>query len=350
MISKKNSIAFFACLMGQFLLAQTFFTLDSTKYIEFKNPSFESEKGASRLPKSWDSCNDTNDLLPDIQPGTNGVRLPPFQGKTYISLLANKKGSTGEFKHNLPVTLKAGNCYRFSLYLAKSEKYITQSSSSSELISFSKPLKLEIYGLRNDSCNLTDDTWLVETKAVHHDSWKKYIFNMQLTHDCKTLAFKANYADSKPYNGNILIDNLSVINQIGCEDYVVGNPNGKLKTILLIDYLYEIIVSNGNQMQFDKKKSSLTSDGYNEGEGIVRNAYFDRLIEVFEKYKNYKLIIRVKKSGKYTKQRVAFLYNYVFKYSKLKAVQMDILPYKAKDEAFLWAVDNSDIAISFDNL
>jgi hypothetical protein len=350
MILKKFSIVSFACLIGQFLLAQTFFTLDSTKYIQFKNPSFESERGASRLPKNWDACNNEKGLLPDIQPGIYGVRLPPFQGKTYVSLVANNKGSTGEFKHNLPFVLKAGNCYRFSLYLAKSERYINQNASSSEIISYSKPLKLEIYGLRNDSCNLTDETWLLETKAVHHDNWKKYIFNMQLTHDCKTLVFKANYADSKPYSGNILIDNLSVISQIGCEDYIVGSSNGKFKTVFLIDFLYETIVNNGNQMQFDKKKGSLTSDGYHEGEGIVRNAYFDRLIEVFEKYKNYKLVIRVKKNGKYTKQRVAFLYNYVFKYSKLKAVQMDILPYKSKDEAFLWAVDNSDLAISFDNL
>jgi hypothetical protein len=350
MILNKFLLAICACLISQLLLAQTFFTLDSTKHIAFNNPSFESEKGASRLPKSWDACNNANDLLPDIQPGINGVRLPPFQGKTYLSLAADNKGFTGEFKHNLPVTLKAGNCYRFSLYLAKSGKYNNLSPSSSEIISFSKPLKLEIYGLRNDSCNLTDETWLVETKAVHHDNWKKYIFNMQITHDCKTLVFKANYADSKPYNGNILIDNLSVISQMECEDYIIGNPNGKFKTVLLIDYLFETIVNNGNQMQFDKKKGVLTSDGYHEGDGIVRNAYFDRLIEVFEKYKNYKLIIRVKKNGKYTKQRVAFLYNYVFKYSNLKAVQIDIQPFKAKDEAFIWVVDNANMAISFDNL
>lgn len=350
MILNKLLFIFLGCFMSQLLLAQTFFALDSSKYIAFKNPSFENEKGASKLPKDWNGCGNANDLLPDIQPGINGVRLPSFQGKTYISLVGNNNGSTGGFKHDLPVSLKAGNCYRFSLYLAKSEKYINENALKGEVISFKKPLKLEIYGLKNDSCNLTDETWLVETKAVHHGNWKKYIFNVRLMYDCKTLVFKANYADSKPYNGNILIDNLSVISQIGCEDYVIGNPNGKVKTVLLIDFLHETIVNNGNQMQFDKKKSFLATDGYHEGEGIVRNAYFDRLIEVFEKYKTYKLIIRVKRNGKYTKQRVAFLYNYVFKYSKIKAIQIDIQPFKAKDEAFIWAVDNANMAISFDNL
>lgn len=350
MILNKFFILIFIGSFSQKILAQNFFKIDSAQIIEFKNPSFDGVKGASKLPNNWVACGTGIELLPDIQPGSFGVRLPPFQGKTYISLVANDNGTTESFRQDLPVVLKAGNCYRFSLYLAKSEKYINENASKSEIISFKKPLKLEIYGLKNDSCNLTDETWLVETKAVHHDNWKKYIFNVQLRNDCKTLVFKANYADSKPYNGNILIDNLSVISQIGCEDYVIGNPNGKVKTVLLIDFLYETIVNNGNQMQFDKKKRSLTTDGYHEGEGIVRNAYFDRLIEVFEKYKTYKLIIRVKRNGKYTKQRVAFLYNYVFKYSKIKAIQIDIQPFKAKDEAFIWAVDNANMAITFDNL
>jgi hypothetical protein len=67
-----------------------------------------------------------NDLLPDIQPGSFGVRLPPFQGKTHISLVANDNGLSEEFRQNLPVKLKAGNCYRLSLYLAKSGKYINK--------------------------------------------------------------------------------------------------------------------------------------------------------------------------------------------------------------------------------
>jgi hypothetical protein len=348
MIVYKNLIIVFFAFLSQTLVAQSFFALDSTKVIEFKNPSFDGEKGASKLPNSWEICGNVKELLPDIQPGSFGVRLPPFQGKTYISLVANDNGTTESFRQNLPVVLKAGNCYRFSLYLAKSENYINQSLINGEMTSFTKPLKLEIYGLKNDSCNLADDTWLVETKAVHHDGWKKYIFNMQFAYDCKALVFRANHADSKPYNGNILIDNVSNIRFIECEDYKIGSNNSKFKTTLLLDFLNETIVNNGNQMQFVRKKGVLVSDGYHEGGGIVRNAYFDRMLEVFEKYKDYKLLIRVKSNGKYTKQRVAFLYNYVFKYTKLKAQQVDIQPFKTKDEAYIWSVDNEELAITFD--
>jgi hypothetical protein len=350
MILNKCSVIIFATFLSQSLSAQSFFALDSSRIIELKNPSFDGEKGASKLPNSWIACDNGNELLPDIQPGSFGVRLPPFQGKTYMSLVANDNGTTESFRQNLPVVLKAGNCYRFSLYLAKSESYINQSLVNGEMTSFTKPLKLEIYGLKNDSCNLNDETWLVETKAVHHDGWKKYIFNMQFTYDCKALVFRANHADLKPYNGNILIDNVSTIRLIECEDYKIGSPNSRFKTTLLLDFLNETIVNNGNQMQFGKRKTTLVSDGYNSGEGIVRNAYFDRMLEVFEKFKDYKLLIRVKSNGKYTKRRVAFLYNYVFKFTKLKANQVDIQPYKTKDEAFIWSVENDELAITFDTM
>jgi hypothetical protein len=350
MILNTYSLIIYITFLSQTILAQTFFIIDSSKNIEFKNPSFDGEKGASKLPNNWVVCSNGNELLPDIQPGSFGVRLPPFQGKTYISLVANDNGSTESFRQNLASTLKAGHCYRFSVYLAKSESYINQSLAGGEMTSFSKPIKLEIYGLKNDSCNLTDETWLVETKAVHHDGWKKYIFNMQLPFDCNALVFRANHADSKPYNGNILIDNVSTIRYIECEDYKIGSLNSKFKTTLLIDFLNETIVNNGSQMQFGRKKAVLVSDGYHEGVGIVRNAYFDRMLEVFEKYKDYKLVIRVKHNGKFTKQRVAFLYNYVFKYTKLKAQQVDIQPFKTKDEAFIWSVENEELAITFDTI
>jgi hypothetical protein len=350
MISKRLKTIIFTIFLCHTVLAQSLLFIDSSK-IELKNPSFDGEKGASKLPNNWFVCNNldnSNMLLPDIQPGSFGVKLPPFQGKTYVSLVASDNGITESFRQNLPVKLKAGSCYRFSLYLAKSEKYINQSPTSGDLTSFTKPLKLEIFGLKNDSCNLTNDTWLVETKAVHHDGWKKYIFNIQVAYDCTALVFKANYADNKPYNGNILIDNVSVIRLIECEDYKIGNQNSKFRTTLLIDFLNEAIINNGNQMSFGKKKVSLKSDGYNEGYGLVRNAYFDRILEVFEKYTNYKLIIRIKKKGKMTKQRVAYLYNYIFKYTKIKAQQVDIRPFKSNDETFMWSVDNDEFSMTFD--
>jgi hypothetical protein len=336
--------------LSQTILAQSIILIDSTTKIQLKNPSFEGEKGASKLPENWFSCSNTNNLLPDIQPGTFGVRLPPFQGKTYLSLVTNDNGVTEEIKQNLPFTLKAGNCYRLSLYLAKGENYTNQSLRTGQLSDFSKPIKLEIYGLKNDSCNLNNESWLVETKAVHHDNWKKYIFNMQIPFDCKALVFKVNYADSKPYNGNVLIDNVSQIQLIACEDYKIGSANGRYKTTLLIDLLNETIVNNGNQMRFKKKNAALVWDGYHEETGIVRNAYFDRILEVFGKYKKYKLIMRIKKNGKYTKQRVAFLYNYVFKYSGLAASQVDIQPFRNKDDEFFWSVENDEFAITFDTI
>jgi hypothetical protein len=55
--------------------------------IEFNNPSLEGEKGSSMLPLSWYIFKSEANLLPDIQPDTFGVKLPPIRGKTYFSLI-----------------------------------------------------------------------------------------------------------------------------------------------------------------------------------------------------------------------------------------------------------------------
>jgi hypothetical protein len=44
MIFTKLIAVIFIAFLSQSLLAQSFFTLDSTKNIEFKNPSFDGEK------------------------------------------------------------------------------------------------------------------------------------------------------------------------------------------------------------------------------------------------------------------------------------------------------------------
>jgi hypothetical protein len=300
---------------SQILLGQSI----PVKDIKLKNASFEDMRGSSKLPLNWSVCLKAEDMLPDIQPGSFGVKLPPFQGKTYVSLTAKDNGGCEEMRQNLGVTLKAGNCYRLSVYLAKSENYISQSQANGQMSNFNKPLKLEIFGLKSDSCMLQSEDWIVETKAVHHYGWKKYIFNVQLSNDCNILVFKVKHADDKPYNGNLLIDNVSDIRLIECEDYKIGNQKGKIRTNTFLDFLNETILNNGSQMKFGKKRITLISDGFNVGDGIMRNAYFDRIIEVFEKYKNYKLIIRVKKNSKYTQKRVIYLYNYIFKFTKLKS-------------------------------
>ena len=81
-----------------------------------------------------------------------------------------------------------------------------------------------------------------------------------------------------------------------------------------------------------------------------RNKSFDAILAFFEKSESYKLIIRVKKGKELSKQRIAFLYSYIFKNTTLKAQRVEIKPFTPKDEAFFWTFENKEWALSFDSM
>lgn len=343
-----------------FLKAQVSVEIDTVEKILFNNASFEGDNGASKYPDSWEGCSAQDKAnLPDVQPGSFGVQLVPFNGKNYLSLVSNDDGSVESIRQPLSTPLKAGKCYRFSVYLAKSEKYENQSRLQSNLVLYDKPIKLIVWGVSGDSCVLSPDDWLTETKPIHHNRWKKYVFYIQPPKDCQSVVLQVACVGDKPYNGNILMDNISPLMVVPCSDLKLSEgtvPSSK-RAILLIQLLNEIILNNAAQLKFDSKKIHFVYDGYSKAVAVssksanlVRNEYFDRMLEVFEKYDNYKLVIRVKNKDKLAKERVVYLYNYIFKHSRLKAQQIDIQKFKPKDEEYIWSFENDELAISFDNL
>ncbi len=358
MISNKVTrfiiIVFFS--FGHGLYAQNVVIEESTELIFFKNSSFEGQQGASKLPEGWQACSLSGaELSADIQPGSFGVRLVPFSGKSYLSLVGNDDGSIEAIKQTLNVPLQGGKCYRLSVYLAKSAQYQNQSRATSSLCSFDKPLKFVLWGATSDSCIFDTDNWLAETKPIHHNGWKKYVFYIQPPKNYSILVFQVSHVDNKIYNGNILLDNVSPIVLVNCSDLRIssGTIVGNHGASLLINQLNDIIITNGNLLKFEKKKSNIVADSDNqniEENDFKRNKYLDNITAAFEKYPNYKLIIRVKKSGKLTQNRVVYLYNYIFKHTKVKAQQVDIQRFKPKDEEFVWSFENDEIAISFDTI
>jgi hypothetical protein len=316
----------------------------------FYNSSFEGDKSTSVLPPFWKNC---NTQVPDVQPGSYGVKLVPHSGKTYLSMVAYDNGVTEAMRQKLIKPIKGGTCYRMSVYLAKSENYTQQSQSKGQMENYSKPLKLVIYGANMDSCVEDENNWLVETKAVHHNNWKKYTFFINPPNDCNILIFKAVYAADTLYNGNILIDNLSPIVPVQCTDLkVASTPSSSLRSsFTLMHLLNDVIIENGKRLQFPKKSEKLASTNTTEEaapEERGSNVYLDNIISLFEKYPTYRLVIRVKTQGSLGKNRIVFLYNYIFKHSQLKPQQFDIQRFKAKDEEFVWTYESNDIAISFD--
>ena len=209
-VTKFFVITFFS--FSQWLNAQNIVVEEAIEPIFFKNSSFEGLPGASKMPDSWKVCSTLNtESSADIQPGSFGVRLVPFSGKSYLSLVGNDDGTVEAVQQTLLAPLRAGRCYRLSVYLAKSEKYQNQSRVTTSLSLFDKPLKFVLWGATADSCILEPDNWLAETKPIHHNGWKKYVFYIHPPKDYPIIVFQVSHVDNKIYNGNILLDNVSPI-------------------------------------------------------------------------------------------------------------------------------------------
>ncbi len=326
--------------------------------VDFINPSFESIIiAAQNKAAEWDDCGFAGETPADIQPGLYGCTLPPQQGKHYMGLVARDNNTFEAIYQNLTKPLKAGVCYRISIYLAKSSQYNSISRLTGAEENYMRPLKLTIWGTLlkvGSECSFKPEDWLAESLPIHNDTWRKYTFYIQPPKDVSSLIFSVNHVVEKPYNGNLLIDNISAIEPVNCTDLrlVSGGQKGAFLAMMRVS---EVISEHAPKMIFGKKNARLKADKHediNPESGIKnsRNTAFDQLLAFFEQVQTYKLIIRVKANKELSKQRIAFLYSYIFKNSTLKAQRVEIKPYTPRDEAYFWTFENDEIAISFDSM
>jgi hypothetical protein len=315
--------------------------------IKLVNPSFENLNLDNNLPSGWKSCTFANESHLFMQPGRLGCVLLPQSGKQYIAMVARDNNTYQAISQVLSSPLKAGVCYRMSVLLAKTSTYASFSRTTGNPANYNRPLKLMIWGIDTksaDQCKANPADWLSETLPVHNDGWRKYTFYIQPPKDVQVLMFSVNHVVDKPYNGNLLIDNISLIEPISCTDFQRIN-GGQKGAYLTLQEVSDVITTNAPKLMFGEKKIKLPLD--TEG---GRNKALDQILAYFEKSESYKLIIRVKKGKDLSKQRIAFLYNYIFKNTSLKAQRVEIKPFTAKDEAFFWTFENEEIALSFDSM
>lgn len=151
--------------------------------IELSNPSFEEtprKGGAMKGIIGWYDCGILNfpkESAPDIHPGGFwNVDKEAYDGETYLGLVVRDNDTWESVSQRVYLEeengnkLLAGNCYSFSMAVHRAEEYISGSR-----------LQLKI------------------------DGNKRQIFN----YNTPTLT---------SYNGHVLIDNLSDVIQIACED------------------------------------------------------------------------------------------------------------------------------------
>ena len=195
--------------------------------IVVENGSFEDVARASLPPSGWIDCGFPDESPPDVQPsGAWGVFDTAHHGYTYLGMVTRENSTWEAVGQKLSSPLQRDHCYQFSLYLCRADVYLSavvpdsirDRSTPFELPkkNFDRPIKLQIWA-GHDSCEKA--VLLAESPLIDHDEWKRYHFICQLTEDVTYLVLVAFYNNEKvdPYNGNLLIDQLSNFQQVRCD-------------------------------------------------------------------------------------------------------------------------------------
>lgn len=179
--------------------------LTLVEYIPLKNPSFEDEPKAGQSCRDWYNCGDPQESPPDVQPGFFQVSSPAVKGATYLGMVVRNNGTSEAVVQQLPSYLLEGKKYQWSVYLAKSNFYM------SFVKNHSRPVILQIWG-GNAYCERGE--LLSSSALVKHAEWRAYTFQFVPKYgNWNYILLEA--ADTGqmlfPGDGNILLDACSPI-------------------------------------------------------------------------------------------------------------------------------------------
>jgi outer membrane protein OmpA-like peptidoglycan-associated protein len=204
-------------------------SLASGQTIKLNNGSFEAAVPThSTTPYGWHNCGNPAESPPDIQPGHFKVTKKPANGKTYLGLVTRDNDTNEGISQRLTKPLIAGECYEFSISLAKAALYVSMSKSTMKDENFKEPIILRIYG-GNTHCDKAE--LLAETAPITNIAWKKYDFKFNPKKGNHNYIFLEAYYKKGaffPYNGNILIDNASSIVNCDKKEEILANLNIKV--------------------------------------------------------------------------------------------------------------------------
>lgn len=191
--------------------------------IKLENPSFEDVPAPGSQPSGWYDCGFPNESPPDTHPGKDSayfnVTTPPQKGESYLGLVTRDNDTWESVSTHLPRPLEAGVCYTFNLYLSRSPDYFSPNKRS-EKVYHTTPAVFRIWG-GNAPCDKAE--MLASTSVITHPRWVRYQFTFEPKKRLSWFILEAFYQTPVlfPYNGNILIDNASVIRPVPCDAIVL---------------------------------------------------------------------------------------------------------------------------------
>ncbi len=180
------------------------------------NPSFE--QSAFGVP-GWTDCGFINETPFDAQPNQFGCTKKPADGSGYVGMVVRDNETYEAIAQRLTKPLERGKCYGFSLKLARSTEYLSHSHVTGNLAHYTTPARIRIWG-GNNPCSRME--MLAETGVVVNLAWKTYYFKLQPIRNYQYIVIEAFYKTPTlfPYNGNVIVDDMSNIYEMKCDDTV----------------------------------------------------------------------------------------------------------------------------------
>ncbi len=213
----RSGLFFFGALVLVFGGTSNFAQAQEQK-IQLKNPSFEDTPRHSQTPRDWIDCGFPGESEPDVQPsGEFGVTMLPQDGDTYLGLVVRDNSTWERVSQRLTGPMEGGKCYEFSIYLAKSPQYLSQSRVTDEKVNYVRNAKIRIYG---GFSPCSRQQLLAESPLIGGYNWRQFNFKFEPTDNFTYITFEAFYQTPNlfPYNGNILLDNASALTMVPCKD------------------------------------------------------------------------------------------------------------------------------------
>ncbi len=211
-MSLENRITYVAFLLALPLLA----VAQKDAPILLVNPSFEDQPRPGLQPNGWTNCGPGAETPPDVQPGHFGVTLAPSNGQSYLGLVVRDNETWEMVGQRISRPLEINQCYEFSIDLCRSLEYMSPTRTSKENSSYATPARLIIWG-GNGPCDKGEP--LFETSIIQNSRWLTTVCRLSPKKGSWNYIMLEAYYNTPllfPYNGNILVDNASVIRPISC--------------------------------------------------------------------------------------------------------------------------------------
>ena len=266
------------------------------KPLFLNNPSFEDKPGYSKPPLGWFFCGPQGESPPDVHPaGLFGVEEQAKNGKTYVGMVTRDGGTWEAIGQRLEAPMQAGQCYRFSMWMALPQQYNSYSRVTGLPTNFIQPIILRIWG---GHLLCEKKALLAESTPIYHNDWKQYQFQIQAEEPFSVILLEAYYDQDSihPYCGSILLDHASVFMPVDCESGEMDLSVEKLgKVPANWSELENHLAQNGQQLHLKLGGRMLEEHLYQLPDESLQqgNLYFHRIALALNAFPNAFVEIRI---------------------------------------------------------